>query len=79
MVEMSGFDSIGTQIGSCVLQVVSVDMSTDISVDCRPTIGRHIGRLSVDYRSTIGRLSTDSRPINMSTDILLGHRYSTDT
>ena len=29
----------------------------------RPTVGRYIGRLSVNYRSTIGRLSTDSRSI----------------
>ena len=27
----------------------------------RPTIDRYIGRLSVDYRSTIGRQSTDYR------------------
>ena len=37
-------------------------LSTDISVDCRSTIGR----LSVDYRSTIGRYSTDIRPIYRS-------------
>ena len=76
-------------------------LSTDISVDCRSSIGRlsvdyrsTIGRLSVDYRSTIGRLSVDirpifdrystdiavdSRPTDMSTDIVLVHRYSTDT
>ena len=29
----------------------------------RPTVDRYIGRLSVIYRSTIGRLSTDSRSI----------------
>ena len=29
----------------------------------RPTIDRHIGRLSVGNRPTIGRQSTDSRPI----------------
>ena len=28
----------------------------------RPSVGRYIGRLSVDYWSTIGRLSVDSRP-----------------
>ena len=69
-------------------------LSTDISVDYRPiyrsTVGRlsvdyrsTIGRLSVDYRSTIGRysvdISVDSRPTDMSTDIVLVHRYSTDT
>ena len=41
----------------------------------RPTIGR----LSTDYRSTVDRQSVDSRPINVSTDIVLNHRYSTDT
>ena len=37
--------------GSCVLYVASVDISADISVDYRPTIGR----LSVDSRPSIGR------------------------
>ena len=34
--------------------------STDISVDYRSTIGR----LSTDYRPTIGRLSVDCRPMH---------------
>ena len=38
-------------VGSCVLQVASVDISTDTSAD-----------RSVDYRPNIGRLSVDSRP-----------------
>ena len=54
-------------------------LSTFISVDCRSTIGR----LSVDYRSIFDRYSTDisvdSRPTDMSTDIVLVHRYLTDT
>ena len=36
-------------------------VSVDISVDRRPTIGRYIDRLSVDYRLTISRLSIDCR------------------
>ena len=32
----------------------------------RPTIDRYIGRLSVDYRSAIDRLSVDSRPMYRS-------------
>ena len=34
-------------------------LSTDISVDYRPTIGRLSTDISVGYRSAIGRLSTD--------------------
>ena len=51
--------------------------STDISVDYRSTIGRQ----STDYRSTVDRLSVDCRPTigRLSTDIVLNHRYSTDT
>ena len=39
--------------------MASADTPTDTSVDCRPTIGR----LSVVYRTTVGCLSADSRPI----------------
>ena len=44
----------------------------------RPTVGRYIGRLSVDYRSTIGQLSVDYRPIvgRLSTDSRPVDRYS---
>ena len=72
---------------------ISVDYRSTIgrlSVDYRSTIGRQstdyrstVDRLSVDCRPTIGRWSTDisadSRPINVLTDIVLNHRYSTDT
>ena len=52
-------------VGSCVLQVASVDISTDTSAD-----------LSVDYRPTIGRLSVDSRPIDWPTvDRYINVRY----
>ena len=34
-----------------------------LSVDYRSTIGRYMGRPSTVYRSSIGRLSVDSRPI----------------
>ena len=48
-------------------------------------IGRYIGRLSTDYRPTISPQSTDYQSIvnryigRQSTDIVLDHRYSTDT
>ena len=57
----------------------STDISVDISVDYRPTIGG----LSADYRWTIGRLSVDCRPIyrsaigRLSTDISTESTYST--
>ena len=69
-------------------------LSPDISDDYRSTIGRRsvdnrptIGRLSTDYRSIVDRyigrqstdISADSRPINVSTNIVLNHRYSTNT
>ena len=48
---------------------ISVDMSTDISVEhrsiCRPTLGRYIGRdVSVDILTDIStEISADTRPI----------------
>ena len=49
--------------GSCLLWVmsteISVDVAVDIAVDSRSTVGRH----SVDTRSTLGRHSVDTRSI----------------
>ena len=47
------------KVGSCVLQVASVD----IQADNRPIYRSTIGRQSTDYRSTVDRQSTDNRPI----------------
>ena len=49
--------------GSCLLWVmsteISVDIAVDIAVDTRSIVGRH----SVDSRSILGRYSVDSRSI----------------
>ena len=56
--------------GSCLLWVmsteISVDIAVDIAVDTRSIVGRHsvdsrsiLGRHSVDSRSTLGRQSVD--------------------
>ena len=34
---------------------VSADMPTDMSVDARPILGRHIGRGSIECRSSVDR------------------------
>ena len=53
--------------GSCLLQVVSTDLSVDIAVDSRSTLGRYSGRQSVDSRSIVSRswdrLSAEYRSI----------------
>ena len=50
--------------GSCLLWVMSTEISVDIAVDTRSIVGRHsvdtqsiLGRHSVDTRSTVGRYS----------------------
>ena len=50
---------------------VSANMSTDMSVDARPILGRHIGRVSTDISAAFCRVSVDSRSItlNLSTDV----------
>ena len=51
---------------------------THLSVDCQPIYRSTIGRQSTDYRSTVDRLSADSRPIDRPTvDRYIG-RQSTD-
>ena len=45
--------------GSCLLWVMSTEISVDIAVDTRSTVGRY----SVDTRSILGRRSVDSRSI----------------
>ena len=44
-------------MGSCLLWVMSTEISVDIAVDTRSIVGRH----SVDSRSTLDRQSVDSR------------------
>ena len=50
-----------SRFGSCLLWVmsteISVDIAVDIAVDTRSIVGRH----SVDSRSTLGRHSVDTR------------------
>ena len=52
--------------GSCLLWVMSTEISVDIAVDSRSIVGRQsvdsrsiVGRYSVDTRSTVGRQSVD--------------------
>ena len=54
------------QDGSCLLWVMSTEISVDIAVDTRSIVGRHLvdsqsilGRRSVDTRSTLARHSVD--------------------
>ena len=66
------------KVGSCLLWVmsteISVDIAVDIAVDTRSIVGRHsvdsrstLGRQSVDIavdsRSIVGRHSVETRPI----------------
>ena len=51
-----------------LLWIMSTEISVDIAVDTRSTVGRYsvdnrsiVGRHSVDTRSTLGRYSVDSR------------------
>ena len=48
---------LGRFTGSCLLWVMSTEISVDIVVDTRSIVGRH----SVDIRSTLGRYSIDTR------------------
>ena len=57
-----------TLLGSCLLWVMSTEISVDIAVDTPSIVGRHsvdsrstLGRQSVDTRSTLGRKSVDTR------------------
>ena len=58
--------------GSCLLWVMSTDISVDIAVDIAVDSRSIVGRQSVDSRSIIGRWSVDSRPI-VSVDISSTH------
>ena len=60
--------------GSCLLWVMSTEISVDIAVDTRSIVGRHsvnsrsiLGRQSVDIavdsRSIVGRHSVETQPI----------------
>ena len=51
----------------CTIGGLGRYISVDISVDSRPIYRSTVGRLSVDYRSTVDRHSTDSPPIYRST------------
>ena len=61
-------------MGSCLLWVMSTEISVDIAVDSRSTLGRQsvdtrsiVGRqsvnIAVDSRSIVGRHSVKTRPI----------------
>ena len=50
-------------------------ISTDISIDYRPTLDRYIQRLSSDYRPSVDRPSTECRPI---TDRYIDYRPTID-
>ena len=63
---MSGFNAndlakercfLASGRGSCLLWVMSTDISVDIAVDTRSIVGRH----SVDSRSILGGHSVDTR------------------
>ena len=58
-------NSVPRNFGFCLLQVVSTDLSVDIAVDSRSTLGRYSGRQSVDTRSIVSRdwvnIAVDSR------------------
>ena len=44
-----------TSVGSCLLQLVLTDLSVDIAVDSRSTLGRYSGRQSVETRLIVSR------------------------
>ena len=46
-------------IGSCLLWVMSTEISVDIAVDIAVDSRSIVGRQSVDTRSTVGRQSVD--------------------
>ena len=48
-----------SKIGSCLLWVMSTEISVDIAVDTQSIVGRH----SVDSRSTLGRYLVDTGSI----------------
>ena len=48
-----------SKIGSCLLRVMSTEISVDIAVDTQSIVARH----SVDSRSTLGRYLVDTGSI----------------
>ena len=48
-----------SKIGSCLLWVMSTEISVDIAVDTQSIVGQH----SVDSRSTVGRYLVDTGSI----------------
>ena len=57
----------GKIAGSCLLWVmsteISVDIAVDIAVDTRSIVGRQSVDIAVDSRSIVGRHSVETRPI----------------
>ena len=49
--------------GSCLLWVMSTEISVDIAVDIAVDSRSIVGRQSVDSRSIVGRYSVDTRSI----------------
>ena len=56
-----------TRIGSCLLWVmsteISVDIAVDIAIDSRSTVGRQSVDIAVDSRSIVARHSVETRSI----------------
>ena len=51
--------AIPRALGSCLLWVMSTEISVDIAVDIAVNTRSIVGRHSVDSRSTLGRQSVD--------------------
>ena len=71
-----------SKIGSCLLRVMSTEISVDIAVDTQSIVARHsvdsrstLGRHLVDIQSTQGRYSIDTRSIQRS----IVSRHSVET
>ena len=62
--------------GSCLLWVMSTEISVDIAVDIAVDTRSTVGRYSVDTRSIVGRQSVDTRSIlgRQSVDIAVDSR-----
>ena len=56
--------------GSCLLWVMSTEISVDIAVDTRSILGRQLVDIAVDTRSILGRDRVDSRSKCVSADIV---------
>ena len=61
--KLSNFNFQWTKNGSCLLWVMSTEISVDIAVDIAVDSRSIVGRQSVDSRSIVGRWSVDSRSI----------------